>query len=172
MRLLGMRGEVYAERTEPISFEPNCAAKIAVLQEPLAHSPEDSFFLDMQLLDSRGDLLCSSRYVFSHTATLQPLFACPPTTVSVSSSMRENEQSVTLTNDGETAAMFVWLEDARDLNTPGYVYFEDNYFCLLPKESRTVTVIWTDVPMEDRRLEIAGWNTERISLDLSPQGGS
>jgi hypothetical protein len=68
--------------------------------------------------------------------------------------------------------MFIWLEEARDLNAPGYAYFDDNYFCLLPKESRTVTVTWTDVPPEERRLEIAGWNTQRILLDLSPQGVS
>lgn len=170
MQLLGTRGDVYTARTAPILFESNCAARVAVLQEPLKHIPEDVFFLDLQLLDSGGVLLCSSRYVFSRTATLEPLFACPATTVSISSSMREDEQFLTLTNDGETAAMFVWLEDARDLNAPGYVYFEDNYFCLLPNESRTVTITWTDVPREERRLDIAGWNTERISLDLSSQG--
>jgi hypothetical protein len=68
--------------------------------------------------------------------------------------------------------MFVWIEDARDVNISGYVYFDDNYFCLLPEESRAVTVTWTDVPVEERRLEIAGWNTQRLLLDLSPQGVS
>ena len=172
MQLVGTRGDVYAARTELISFGSNRAAKVGVLQQPLDGIPDDVFFLDMQLLDSEGAPFCSSRYVFSRTATLHPLFACPLTTVSISSSTNESDQVLTLTNDGETAAMFVWLEDTRDLNAPGYAYFDDNYFCLLPKESRTVTVTWTDVPLEERRLEIAGWNTEPISLNLSPDGDS
>mgnify|MGYP003577644768 FL=1 len=172
MRLLGTRGDVYAERTEPISFGANCAAQVAALQQSLDHIPEDVFFLDMQLLDAEGVPFCRNRYVFSRTATLSPLLTCPSTTVSISSSTNESEQFLTLTNDGETATMFVWLEDARDLNAPGYAYFDDNYFCLFPKESRTVTVTWTDVPSEERRLEITGWNTQRILLDLSPQGVS
>jgi hypothetical protein len=66
--------------------------------------------------------------------------------------------------------MFVWLEDARNLNAPGYAYFDDNYFCLLPEESRTVTVAWKDVPVKERRLEVSAWNAEHILLDFSFNG--
>jgi hypothetical protein len=52
------------------------------------------------------------------------------------------------------------------LNASGYSYFEDNYFCLLPEESRIVTVTWLNVPAGERQLEVSAWNTERI-LQLS-----
>ena len=74
---------------------------------------------------------------------------------------------MTVINDGNTAAMFVWVEDARDLTAPGYAYFGDNYFCLLPQESRSVSVTWKDVSVEEQRLEIAAWNSERHLLDGS-----
>ena len=165
MRLVGMRGKIYAERTETASFGANGTAKLAVLQESLDHIPEEVFFLDIQLLDPDGTLLCDNRYVFSRSATLAPLLACPPTMLSVSSNVVGSEQLLTLTNTGETVAMFIWLEDARDLNDSGYAYFDDNYFCLLPGESRTVTVTWKDVPARERRLEVAAWNIEHILLD-------
>ena len=164
MRLLGTRGDVYAERTETVSVGANCAVKLAALQEPLPVIPEDAFFLDLQLLDADGVLLCQNRYAFSRTEALAPLLACPSTTLSISSQASESEQTVTLTDSGETAAMFVWLEDARDLTASGYAYFDDNYFCLLPGESRTVTVTWKDVPASERRVEVSAWNTERIQL--------
>jgi beta-mannosidase len=164
MRLVGTRGHVYAERTETVSFGANCAAKLAVLQEPLTAIPEDIFFLDLHLLDSDGVHLCHNRYAFSCTETLAPLLTCPPTMLSISSHASDNEQIVTLTNRAETAAMFVWLEDARDLNASGYAYFEDNYFCLLPEESRTLTVTWKDVPTSERRVAVSAWNTESIQL--------
>jgi beta-mannosidase len=162
-RLIGMGGTVFVERMQSVSFGANCAARLAVLREPLATISEEIFFLDLQLLGPDGALLGHNRYAFTRTATLAQLLACPSTTVSISSA---GEGSVTLTNSGGTAAIYVWLEDSRDLGAPGYVYFNDNYFCLLPHESRTVTVAWKDVPAGEQRLEIAAWNTEPISLDL------
>jgi beta-mannosidase len=172
MCLVGTNGKIYAERAETISFGANCAAKLTALQEPLDHILEEVFFLDMQLLDSDNTSLSHNRYVFSRTEALAPLFACPATTLSLSSPGNESEQILTLTNRGETAAMFVQMEDARDLNHSGYAYFDDNYFCLLPQESRTVTVTWKDVPAGERQLEISGWNTQRVLTDLSLHGGA
>ncbi|MGB8984676.1 MAG: sugar-binding domain-containing protein [Anaerolineales bacterium] len=158
MRLVGIDGKVHAERTETVSFDVNCSAKLAIFQKPLADIPEEVFFLDLQLLGPDG-MLAHNRYAFSRAANLSPMLACPPTRLSVSAS----GESLALTNDGETAAMFVWLEDARNVRAPGYVYFDDNYFCLLPGESRTVKVTWTDVPAGERQLEIRGWNTQTLS---------
>jgi len=176
MRLIGVSGKIYSKRAEAVSFQPNCALKLGNIQEPLATIPEEVFFLDLQLLDADSNLLCSNRYAFSGRATLAPLLACPATTLSISRSRsteqgnRQSEYRLTLTNTGDTAAMFVWLEDARDLNAPGYAYFDDNYFCLLPEESRSVTLTWMDVPAGERRLEVCALNTERIHLDLAREG--
>jgi beta-mannosidase len=173
MCLVGVSGRTYAERAVAVSFSPNCAMRLATLQEPLAHISEDVFFLDLQLLGADGSRLAHNRYTFSSRTTLAPLLACAPNTLSVSSTNsrekanHDSEYSLTLSNTGETAAMFVWLEDARDLNASGYAYFDDNYFCLLPEESRTVTVTWTDVPAAERQLEVSSWNTKPILLDLS-----
>ncbi len=172
VRLIGSGNRIYGERSEIVSIGPNRAAKLAVLQEPLENIPEEVFFLDLQLHKADGSILARNRYVFSRAATLAPLLASPATTFSVSSSVGEEQDIVTLTNTGETAAMFLWLEDDREVNASGYAYFDDNYFCLLPGESQAVTVTWKDVSAEERRLEVSGWNTEHIFLDLSHHGGS
>ena len=130
------------------------------MREPLAGIPGDVCFLDLQLLASDGTILSTNRYIFSRTANLAPLLACPPTRLSASSF----GEDLMVTNCGETTAMFVWLEDSRDLSLSGYAYFDDNYFCLLPGESRTVKVTWMGVPAGEQCLEVSGWNTERLLL--------
>jgi beta-mannosidase len=166
MRLIGTGGRISAERIETVCFSSNRAAKLTIMQAPLDHISEEVFFLDLLLLDSNGATLGHNRYTFSRTETLAPLLACPPTTLSISSQGRESEHTLTVTNTGETTAMFVWLEDARDLNVSGYTYFDENYFCLFPGESRTVTVIWTDVPTKEQQLQISSWNTDSTLIDL------
>ncbi len=170
MRLIGTDGTIYAERKEAVSFGANCAARLTAMQEPLTVVSEDVFFLDLQLLESDGAPLCHNRYAFSRTATLAPLLNCTPTALFVSSTLDKSEQTLTMTNRGETAALFVWLEDTRDVNAPGYAYFDDNYFCLLPGESHTVVVTWKDVPAIERQLEVSGWNTEPVWLEPSAKG--
>ena len=170
MQLTGTDGMIYAERTETVSFGVNCSAMLVAFQEPLDRISKEAFFLDMQLLNSDGTSLARNRYVFSRTETLASLLTYPPTTLSISSNVGEREQTLIVTNTGGTAAMFVWLEDARDLKAAGYAYFDDNYFCLFPAESRIVTVTWTDVAPEEQRLEVSGWNTEPILLDLPING--
>jgi beta-mannosidase len=171
MRLLGADGSIYAERTEIVSFGANCSALLSSLQESLAGIPEEVFFLDLQLFDPDGAFLCHNRYIFSGTTTLAPLFAYSPASLSTSSRRNGSDQILTLTNTCQTTAMFVWLEDARDLNASGYAYFDDNYFSLLPGESRNVTVTWENVTPAERRVEISGWNTEPVLLDSSLQRG-
>jgi len=173
MRLIGVSGRVYVRRTDTVSFGSNCATRLACLQASLVDIREAVFFLDLQLLDLNGTLLCHNRYAFSRTANLSPLLVCPSTTLSVSPSRTlknaagESEHFLWLTNSGERTALFVWLEEARKPDSPGYAYFDDNYFCLLPQESRTVRVTWKDIPVRERRLEVSAWNVERRLLDLS-----
>jgi hypothetical protein len=170
MRLIGIDGSPCAEYFDKISFAANCSTRLAILQERFAPILQDVFFLDLQLLDRDDIVLCQNRYAFSRTSNLAPLLFCAPTTLSISalkSKVRENEHTITLTNNGSISTMFLWLEDDRPVNASGYVYFEDNYFCLLPGESRTVTATWKDIPMNEQRLEISGWNIQPSHLDLS-----
>jgi beta-mannosidase len=172
MRLLGTDSSIHAERAEVVSSGANGSARLTSIQESLTAIPGDIFFLDLQLFGQDGALLCHNRYVFSRTTSLAPLLSQTPVTLQISSSGEENQSRLTLRNPGKTAAMFIWLEDARDLNAPGYAYFDDNYFCLLPEESRTLGVTWTDVPPEERKLEISGWNIEPALIDLRNNGGA
>ena len=69
------------------------------------------------------------------------------------------EWLLTLENQSNTAALWVWLEaEKQDLRALDYAYFEDNYFCLLPNERRQVHVQWAGSSGADQKVLISGWN--------------
>ncbi len=143
-----------------VSVPANSAASIASIQHPLA-AVDDVFFLDLEL--SSGDQPQGrNRYLFTRGENLMPLLHVPTTTLRTE---RDAQcESLTVTNTGDQAALFVWLEDARPLGTAGFAEFSDNHFCLLPGETRAIEVSWQSVAHEDRRIDLRGWNTNALSV--------
>jgi beta-mannosidase len=50
------------------------------------------------------------------------------------------------------------VQAERPAGAPGFVYFDDNYFSLLPGETRTIRADWRNVPEHARHLSVQGWN--------------
>jgi hypothetical protein len=130
----------------------------------LASLQEEVFFLDLRLLARDGSFLAVSRYPFSRTHDLAPLLHHPRTGLEVSQLQDGEAWKIKITNPGSQAALFIWLEDARPLSAPGYAYFADNHFCLLPGESRSIRVDWTGVDRPERGVVIGGWNTDQLLI--------
>ena len=158
-RLVGGDGTVYAAWDEVVDLGANGATQLRALAHPV-EAVSDVFFLDLTLNGADGGLLSANRYAFTRAENLSPLLNVAPTTLDV----RADGESVTLANTASTAALFVWLEDARPLGATGFVYFSDNHLCLLPGETRTIAVDWRDAPLSERRLSVGGWNTPGYTL--------
>ena len=156
-KLVGFSGKVYSETELPAIIPANRAARFTVIEFPLADL-EDVFFLDLELLDV-VQTRARNRYVFTRTANLAPLLAVPQTTLAVHSAETGDKLAVTVTNNGDVSALFVWLEDGRPLGSPGYAYILDNHFCLFPGEEMRTLVWWDGVEQSERRLTVRGWNT-------------
>ena len=136
------------------------AMEVGSLRVPLASVEEDVFCLDLALMGDDGAPLAANRYLFSRADTLAPFLCVPPTTLAVErEETGEDEAVVTVANTGDVAALFVWLDDGRPVDSDGYVYFDDNHFCLLPGEARAVRVTWADVPAAERGLTVEAWNS-------------
>ncbi len=169
-KIVGLRGQVYLEQAAPVHVPGNSAARLASVALSLNAVDEDIFFLDLDLRDRDGQQISGSRYVFTRTANFAPLLAAPAAALKIHKEEQADSWQVTVTSTGAQAALFVWLEDAREMGAGGAVYFDTNYFCLFPTEARTVSVLWHDVPPAERRLHAGGWNTERWALDASYTG--
>ncbi|MCW2975654.1 MAG: beta-galactosidase/beta-glucuronidase [Actinomycetia bacterium] len=104
----------------------------------------DVFFLDLDV----------NRYVMTRTSDLAPLLDLPAATVDAELS----GSTLTLRNTGAVAAIGLVLEDARPVDTPGWLTLSDNVIDLLPGESRELTVGWRDG--ERGPVLVEGWNVE------------
>jgi beta-mannosidase len=163
-RLIGVSGRVYEAQQEEVSIQSNRAAELMQVRWSLADLREDVFFLDLSLFDGENRPLAQNRYVFSRTDTLSPLRSVPTTSLAIHREGEGGSWYLTITNAGEQAALWVWLEDGRDLLSDGYVYFSDNYFCLFPNESRTIAAEWSNVLEGERRIQLSGWNTAAMEI--------
>ncbi len=154
IRVVGASGRCYADQVQTVSFCGNGSTRLTEYRMPLAEIGEDVFFLDLEMSGTDWQPAQHSRYLFSRTANLAPMFAVPQTTLDV----QANGDSIAITNTGNSAALLVELFDARDIHAPGYAYFSDSHFTLLPGECRTIAVEWRGVRESERRVEVRGWN--------------
>lgn len=165
-RIVGQGGSVWYAAAEAVQVPSNRSAQVASVRLPLHTITDDVFFLDLVLRDSDGSLLSHNRCAFTRGLNLAPLLTVPATTLSVELSVDTqvsgDEWQVTVTNTGGQTALFVWLEDSRVIDAPGYATFSENHVCLFPGERRTVTVSWSQVDEADRSLDVGGWNTGEI----------
>ncbi len=178
LALVGASGRLYLARSQPVTCRADSAARLACVTHALPDIDDEVFFLDLCLTRGNGEVLSRNRYLFVKGASLAPLLSAPTTDLEAHTGRAllgpdqlpapqdAGRQRVALRNRGDTAALMVWLEDARDLEAPGYAAFDDNYFVLLPGEAHEVLVTWQGVPPGDRRLTIAGWNTSVLELCL------
>jgi beta-mannosidase len=164
IRLIGVEGRVCAEQSTEVPFGSNAATRLASFAAPLLPVPGDVFLLDLTLTGPDGVALAANRYLFSRAADLSPFLVAHATELDATMEATLNEWTLSVSNAGSDTALWVWLEDDRPLDCDGYVYFDDNYFCLLPGESRTITAEWSAVPMVERRVRLGGWNTNSIVL--------
>lgn len=131
-------------------------------------------FLQLQLKDQQGRIVSDNFYwLAANNTAYRQLEQLPEAILSIetfsSTHGSEVEIQVTVTNKGKAVSLANKLtlkkksEDTRILPA----YYSDNYFSLLPGESRRVSVSYPrDLAPEGSRIEIRGWNhaTESIAV--------
>jgi len=163
VRIVGESGKVFYEQSVQVHFAGNQSTRITEMQSQLFDF-EKIFFLDLVLKDSEGEMITDNRYMFISDTKLTPMLHVKPTRITAQLVKTDDHWNLCIENLGKYTAMYIWLEDARELTAAGFVYFDQNYFCLFPGESRFVQIDWKDVPTRERSLEIKGWNTNSVKL--------
>jgi len=137
------------------------------------------YFLKLLLLDNEGNEISSNFYWLSgkgdENADFTSLNRLPELTLDYSITGLQNDNgnySITLEieNPGSSLAFFInpkiIKKDSKDLVLP--VFWEDNYFSLLPKEKKQVKVEFQekDLTGEMPVLAIDGWNIKHAEGEL------
>ncbi|MGN0188502.1 MAG: glycosyl hydrolase 2 galactose-binding domain-containing protein, partial [Candidatus Cryptobacteroides sp.] len=127
--------------------------------------PEDhngAYFLRLTLSDRNGDTVSENLYVLpDDNGSLEELRELPSVTPEVESSIDGTSARITLKNTSDTPALMLRLNlKGSDGGQILPVSYSDNYFHLLPGESRTVSVSWTaeDTRGAEAVIEVSGFN--------------
>jgi exo-1,4-beta-D-glucosaminidase len=144
--------------------------------------PDDSlgiYFLDLRLTDAAGKLVSSNFYWLSakgdKRADFTGLKYLPEATLNITSSplQKTGEKynfEVTVENPSSALAFFInpkiLKSSSKDLVLP--VFWDANYFSLLPGEKGTVKVEFNSKDLGDEKpvLKVEGWNVKPFTKDL------
>ena len=140
---------------------------------------EPVYFLKLMLVDSEGDEISSNFYWLSGKGDEEADFTalnrlpkveltCTPS--SIQKENGKNTLTVEIENTSASLAFFInpkiIKSDSKDLVLP--VFWEDNYFSLLPDEKKEVKVTFfeKDLTGEAPLLAVEGWNIEYREVEL------
>ena len=128
-----MDGERLAERVADVGIDPESTQRWDRIDVPGGQLPE-LFLLYAVLTDTAGNLV-SHHWSVHSTRGQEPMAGLrhlPAGEVDV----KREENSLCVTNTGRSVVVGLWLEP--DLDT--YLSLSDNWFCLVPGETRTITI--------------------------------
>lgn len=160
VRALTLDGSELSRQEQTVELPENRSLALASFSFPTQNISGALFFLDLAFNGKVKEPLARNRYLFSKTENLNPMLAdLPISSLDAQVTKKDHRWMVTLENHSTLSALMVWLEEEKvDLRQPGWAYFDDNYFCLLPGEQRVVRVDWSGIAEEARALLVSGWN--------------
>ncbi|MCM1448901.1 MAG: hypothetical protein NC082_01020 [Clostridiales bacterium] len=146
-------------------------------------------FINLTLRDETGRQVASNfywrskdRYEGSKSLTgpcvsgFKSLQKMPRAVVSVKCDTEKRGQStfttVTLCNSSDKIAFFNMIELTDTEGSPlRPSFYDDNYFTLMPRESRTVTIETENshIPQDGALLKVCGWNSPSVMLEILPR---
>jgi hypothetical protein len=160
--------EEYAEETS-FTAVPDVSKKVIDINWP--EDLSDVYFLKLELKNDSGEILSGNFYWLSvngdEKADFTALNNLPQTDLDVSISSIQKEGNtytvaVDLENPSSSLAFSInpkiVKSESKDLVLP--IYWEDNYFSLLPREKRSVKVDFNAEILNGEKpvLQIEGWN--------------
>jgi hypothetical protein len=165
--LYDLSGKPVQDRKETLTAPADATADAFTIDWP----KNGAYFARLELRDKKGQMLSENFYWHARDEhQLQQLDSMPRVTLNGKARARRSSNgtvvSVTVSNPSKTPALQVrlTLRDAKTGQRILPVYYQDNYFSLLPGESREVR-IETRRAVKDIRVTTDGWNIESGSLD-------
>jgi hypothetical protein len=146
-----------------VEIAPNTAETVLTLHWPAS----GTHFVRLELRSQSGQLLSENFYWHARQEEqLQELSALPPAALQAGFSAESEHVTARIANTSATPALEVHLT-LRDKATRKRVlpaYFSDNYFSLLPAESREIQID-ARAPLPGLALSVDGWNVTPLECN-------
>lgn len=165
--LINQDGSIQWEKTLQLDIQEDQTVACFPLEMPSTLS--DTYFIKLQLVDLDGNLLSDNFYWRGkEEGNYRSLLMLPKTEVEQKISMVNNDDEwllqATLRNNSQVPALMLRLKmQGKDTGRQLLpVFYSDNYFSLLPREEKTVSIRFSDRDThgETPLLVVTGFNVE------------
>ncbi len=186
MRVFDLHGKVVSEQTwsTPVLGPDAYGIRLAAAAEYFAKSPTDLVFIRLTVKDSSGNALGDTLYWhnwkdYMRYESLNDLpevrlraAVSPKSAVAGNIGKGNDLYTITLSNNSSAPAVQTRI---RSISTATYedilpAFYSDNYFSLMPGESKTVTVEFNPRHLKGGQpiFELSGWNTTVEAITNKP----
>ncbi len=170
IRLYDLHGKLISRQNESVNLEPQTKQLFGKISLP--HTANGLFFLRLELIDQKGRQLDENFYWLTAKAkSYEALNELKPVKLKVAvSKTASGENSLKVSNPGRETAFFIRIKVVDEKGTTVLpVYLDENYFTLLPGETRKV-IIDLNSPLQkpSGRLFVLteGWNCTPARINL------
>jgi hypothetical protein len=173
-----MDGSLAYSHTDMLAAAPSAATDTGVIAFPAGLSPVH--FVRLELRDVRDHLLSDNFYwreTQEHQDDFQALNALPTVTLAIQATRHDTAGkcllAATVRNPSKSVALMAHLQlrKAHSGRRVLPVFYSDNYLCLLPNETKSLTVeaASADLDGDTPVLAVDGWN---VTVNPSPASGA
>ncbi len=149
-RLFGTDGTVYHSMSKITNLPENKSVEALHLILPLQDRMTELLLLRLNLYNKSGECLAENEYLFTRTLNYKPIFVLPEPKLNIC----QIDDSLRLDNQGDTAALYLFLSDNSELPLKEFLYFDKNYFCMMPGEVRKVKIYATQGSFYEKKVTI------------------
>ena len=185
MKVFDLDGKVVSEQTwnTPTLGPDAYGIKLATATADFAKSPTDLVFIRLTVKGSSGNVLGDTLYWhnwkdYMHYESLNRLpevrlraALSPKSTVAGEIGEGNDLYAITLSNNSSAPAVQTRIRTISSATDEDILpaFYSDNYFSLMPGESKTVTVEFNPKYLKGGRpvFELSGWNTKAETIGLS-----
>lgn len=143
-------GRLCYSDTQQINLPENSTAQLAEIRLAKGEINTVLFLVRLKLVNEKGAVVAENEYLFTKEKDFGMVFDFSNLKLKVT----QKEEAVTVTNVGKDAALFINVSSDEPLPHKDFLYFDENYFCLLPKESRKVIITSDSGELAGKKLRI------------------
>lgn len=157
----------------PVNINATSVMDVISLKDQLLRiSPDSKTFLSMRLMDKNNKLISDNLYWLPDTTSNYPaLEKMKKAGISAKAKLvKPGKVEVSIFNPGNNPLAFfnrVSLVDAGNKQRVLPVFYSDNYFSILPGESKNITIEYSpSKPAKEHRISLKGWNVDEVFLHI------
>jgi beta-mannosidase len=148
--ILGKEGTDYYVKHTECRLPVNSTELVAKIHVNSSEIETSLFLLRVKLRNENGDCIAENEYLFTKDMHYGEMFQLEDPIIL----LRQIGDKLMVRNLGETALWYIFLSSNDPLPQHDYIYFDQNYFCLMPREEKEIRLQTDGVTLVGKTIRV------------------